>query len=502
MTGASHLTKVLYYNWVDYLDDEARGGGVSIYQANLADAIAKRGDISASFLSAGLSYDLRAGASRWEAVRHGRKLSPRRFEIVNSGVMAPSHHSLGSSAQLSHPATRACFASFLRVHGPFDIVHFNTLEGLPADVLSLREQFPETRFVLSLHNYYPFCPQVNLWFDEAENCQSHAEGAKCIECVPHRPPENLVRMANALAYWLKTRGVRPGTRRFDLVFRTAMRLGRRAGLMQALLRRQSGSVSNMTLRSQAQKFAERRQKMVGLVNEHCDAVLCVSDRVRQIATGHQVRPDLLQTCYIGTKEAHLYQASRPRGDVPGADGTVTLGYLGYMRRDKGFFFLLNALERLPADLAKRIRLVVAARPGPAGAMARLDGLRRSLADVQHIPGYGHGDLKRILAPVDVGLVPVMWEDNLPQVAIEMHARRIPLLTSDLGGARELANCPEMVFRAGQIDSFHARLRFILNGGLDVARYWAGATAPVTMDQHVDTLLEAYRARSYPAALAA
>ena len=53
-------------------------------------------------------------------------------------------------------------------------------------------------------------------------------------------------------------------------------------------------------------------------------------------------------------------------------------------------------------------------------------------------------------PPTSGVVPVLWHDNLPQVAIEMHARHIPLLTSDMGGAQELGNCPEMVFAALQL----------------------------------------------------
>ena len=31
--------KILYYNWVDYLDAERRGGGVSVYQKNLIAAL-------------------------------------------------------------------------------------------------------------------------------------------------------------------------------------------------------------------------------------------------------------------------------------------------------------------------------------------------------------------------------------------------------------------------------------------------------------------------------
>ena len=39
-----------------------------------------------------------------------------------------------------------------------------------AAVLALGAQWPEMRIVLSLHNYYPFCPQVNLWHAERETC--------------------------------------------------------------------------------------------------------------------------------------------------------------------------------------------------------------------------------------------------------------------------------------------------------------------------------------------
>ena len=35
------------------------------------------------------------------------------------------------------------------------------------------------------------------------------------------------------------------------------------------------------------------------------------------------------------------------------DGTITLGYLGYMRRDKGYFFLMKALQALPKKIRAR-----------------------------------------------------------------------------------------------------------------------------------------------------
>jgi glycosyltransferase involved in cell wall biosynthesis len=205
-----------------------------------------------------------------------------------------------------------------------------------------------------------------------------------------------------------------------------------------------------------------------------------------------VARDRMRTSYIGTKHADLFDTTRPRGPLPGGDGMLHLAYLGYMRRDKGFFFLLDALEALPAELAGRIHLTVAARRGDASAMGRLDALGEWLGGVTHHDGYTHDNLDDILAPVDVGVVPVLWEDNLPQVAIEMHARHIPLLTSDRGGARELAAHDAMVFASGDAAAFRDRIETVLAGGIDIDAYWRDAKAPQSMDGHLAELLEIYR----------
>ena len=166
-----------------------------------------------------------------------------------------------------------------------------------------------------------------------------------------------------------------------------------------------------------------------------------------------------------------------------------------MRRDKGFFFLLDALEALPDALLARLGLVVAARRGPPEAMARLAALKPRLAQLIHHDGYTHDTLDESLAPVDIGLVPVMWYDNLPQVAIELHARHLPLLCAALGGAPERADCEAMTFPAGDSAAFRARIEASLAGDIDFDAYWEGAQAPVSMEEHITELLEIYRSRA-------
>lgn len=493
----SNQMRVLYYNWVDYLDDERRGGGVTVYQRNLMAALGDQATTDPVFLSSGISYDVRRSQVRWEQVRHGPDEDrARRYEIINSGVLSPAHHSFGNPAQLSDDATTEVFFDFVEQTGPYDVIHFNNLEGLPADVLKIKERFPQTKVILSLHNYYPICPQVNLWHQERVACTDFKDGMKCDTCLLHKPDERLVRLANAMAYHLKCHGVRPGTRRFDILFRQAMRIGSRSARAFSWLKRRmrkappsltSGSVAN----NPAQGFETRRDGMIARINQHCDLVLGVSDRVCEIAERYGISRDILRTSYIGARDAVKYDQTQPKPSILREDKTLTLAFLGYMRRDKGFFFLLNALEALPDELASRLRLLVAALPGPPEAMDRLASLQPHLAELRHVNGYTHDGMDELLADVDVGVVPVLWEDNLPQVAIEMHARHLPLLTADMGGAQELSRCPEMIFKGGDVASFGDRIRALLEGEVDMDRYWAGAMAPKRMDQHLDELNRHY-----------
>lgn len=487
--------RVLYYNWVDYHDPEQRGGGVSTYQRNLMQAWADDKRCEAVFISSGLSYDLPARAPRWERQRcdgpSARADKTKRYDIVNSGVLAPAHHAFGNDAQIHHAATQQVFFDFIEKTGPYDVVHFNNLEGLPASVLELKKLWPQTRVVLSLHNYYPFCAQVNLWFQEKVSCTDFQAGQNCTNCLPHRHDDRLLRLANGLAYRLKWLGFHPKTWAFDVAFRWTLRFGVRLNRAMSWLRRQGHQPTLINARSAAAGFSGRRAQMVDLINRHCDQVLCVSKAVQRLAVGFGINPDLAQVSYIGTRAAESFHRTKPRGRIVADDATLTLGFLGYMRRDKGFFFLLDALEALPPETLCRLRLVVAARRGDAATMARLMTLGGRLAGLTFRDGYGAQDLDDLLQAVDVGVIPVLWHDNLPQVAIEMHARHIPLLTADRGGAQELGNCPDMVFAAGNIAAFHNRINALLSDQFDPNAYWQGALAPVSMPDHIEALFQDY-----------
>ena len=469
--------RVLHYNWADPDDPAGRGGGVRHYMQGLIRALAERPGWRVSTLSSGLAHDLRARPPRWRQVRGAH------FEIVNARPLAPSQADFASPAQISHPPTEAAFRDFLRQTGPYDIVHFHTLEGLPAQVLEIAAE--HARVVLSLHNYHTLCAQVNLWRQERAHCRDFANGQHCRTCLPLMPDPRAVRRAYQLETCLARLGVGSGRWACDRVLRPLLRRGWRVA--RRLVQRRSGA-SGPTA---SLDHAQRRARIVGLVNAHCARVLAVSERTRAIALAHgMVR---VQTLYIGSDQAREWARSTPRKWPArfAADRPLRLTYLGYMRRDKGFGFLLQALADLPAPLAQRIHLTVAARRGEARMMAQMQALRGHLAGLCWHDGYTQTGLDALLTDTDLGVVPPLWQDNLPQTALEMHARHIPILTSDRGGASELGGSDALVFRAGDSAGFAARLGQVLDGQICLQRYWAQARAPQDMARHADALAHQY-----------
>jgi glycosyltransferase involved in cell wall biosynthesis len=486
--------RILYYNWIDYLDDlDKRGGGVTVYQKNLIDSLASQNDMDIYFLSSGTEYGL---FSKQPYVRELKPYrSTRRFELVNSELPAPGHLGFDNPASIRGSLTEHAFAMFLREHGPFDVVHFNNLEGIPVKILELKLRHPGTRFILSLHNYYSVCPQVNLWWREKENCTDYNHGRNCPACLDYEPNSSGMKKANRVTRVLNRLGMSTHSsmhRFFFFLIRDVNRLQKAVFAKEEEAKLIKVDASSHTSLEYQQR---RRREFAHYINRYCDAALAVSNRVSEVVTRFGINPGLVRTLYIGTKVAESFK--RPDLEVLRQQISerhfLTLGYLGYMRRDKGFYFLIDALETIPGHLASRINLIIAAKLHDPSIMKRLALLADRFHSVEFCDGYTHDMLDGIYDRMDLAVVPVLWEDNLPQVAIESVCHHTPVLTSNLGGAQELG-CynPLFTFKANDKPDFTARLKTFVEEPMRLLEYWDNVMVPVTMDRHIDELINVYR----------
>jgi hypothetical protein len=91
----------------------------------------------------------------------------------------------------------------------------------------------------------------------------------------------------------------------------------------------------------------------------------------------------------------------------------------------------------------------------------------------------------------LGIVPVLWEDNLPQVAFEFKGLGIPVLASEYGGASELSKSDHFKFSVTKKGDFRNKLRAIMDQPSLINDYWENGIPLKSNREHVDKLVELY-----------
>jgi glycosyltransferase involved in cell wall biosynthesis len=107
---------------------------------------------------------------------------------------------------------------------------------------------------------------------------------------------------------------------------------------------------------------------------------------------------------------------------------ITFGFIGSLIPSKGIEWLISAF----LATAGRNRLVIAG----AGSSEYTEKLRR-MAGEANITFLGHTDNADFYASIDVCIVPSLWPDTFPGVAIEASANSRPVIGSKIGGIPEI-----------------------------------------------------------------
>lgn len=472
--------RILLYNWVQCDDKNGRGGGVTVYLNNLINEIVRerRSDMEVFFLSSGTYYDIYHEEIRYEETPNQYRGTCRTFSIINSPVFSPAFLSFYYLDKvLYNEDMREIVCRFLKEYGPFDAVHFHNLEGLSLPVLDCKRNYPDTKFMYSLHNYYPFCPQVNLWREETCNCSLPDTGRECIGCLSEHVPADKLRHKMAMTY--------------NLVKNPSERL---AKAYEYCGRQLDEYYEKYEKKELAQHDRERLERLLGeyrtsfvkKLNSNMDMVFAVSGRVGEIAVRMGIERDKVKVSYIGTKAADF---ARNRGNCSWDGEVLSVIYMGYQRTDKGYYFLAEVLNRMPEHIAGRIDIMLAAKKNPNPRYGDVEIHKEKFHSFAAKDGYSRDEMEALLADKNLGIIPVLWEDNLPQTAIEMTAYGVPVLASDLGGASELCDSEDFVFRAGDIEDCIHKITQFVEHPEKLEGYWRHYKGLTTMKEHLAEMAE-------------
>lgn len=493
--------RILYYNWVSYFDEPLQGGGVSIYCRNLIDYLTQKDNYQISFLYSGTDYTYLRKSPHIKKVRNQRHPHVPTFSLFNSPIPSPSYLSFEDPiGNIQNSELENCFQQFLAQQEPFDIIHFHNLEGLTANCLKIAKE-SGARIVFSLHNYWAVCPQVNLWQLESSPCTNYLEGRACVSCIPEKIDVNLELTIKKLDDLGSLTG--RGGKAMRLIKKIYTRLYRR----QVWNRTKPDTKSPLTkpidvagkeLPQQASLYRQRREEIVSLINQYVDVALSVSERTASIYKQYGVDPGKLTTQYIGSSSTQFpIPSNNPAAYSLGQP--FKLIYMGPSRKDKGFYFLLEELRSLPQEELSSLELVIACRVTDIIELTksveykgRLLSLAQSVHRFRYYPGYKYDNIPSMLDGIHLGVVPPLWEDNLPQVTYELLACRVPVLCSNRGGAQEFVRHPAFIFDPAKAGDFQEKLRTIRENPHLLTEFWQEARSPKPIEQHFQELVEIYQ----------
>ena len=372
------------------------------FQRDLMNALAARGH-EVTFYSAALSDFSRRLKLQWS-----RRDGIDRAELWNSPVK-PSV-SDDPRVQIGSAAIDAITESVLDKVRP-DVVHVHELSGHGLSVLDVvnRRGIP---CVVSFHNFWPVCPQLNLIDAAGELCLDDAEGAKCARCR-----------------WLPTAKERTHIESMKSVFRSTPLFGplrRIRRILRHSVANVSGSVAPVgwsEAEFPAEAFAERRRRAVAALNGGT-LVHAMSTSSARVLEGRGVSPSRIR---IRPISLYSLGSLRPLAHKP-ASHLVTFGYRGALSYVKGLHVLVAAFARLDQS---RARLLIYGAGEPRYERGLRD-LAKSL-NVEFRGEYKREDLPAIDAEIDVGVVPSIWDETFCLTGLEFLRSGVPVIAAQIGG---------------------------------------------------------------------
>lgn len=493
--------RVLYYNWDCYFKKTIYGGGVSAYCENLIDYLADKDGWKVEFLYSGIEYSYFQKKPYIRRVNNNCHPHVPTFSLVNSPIPAPSHFAFDDPiGNVKNQILENCFQKFLETQAPFDIIHFHNLEGLTANCLKIAKE-SGARVVFSLHNYWAVCPQVNLWKLENSHCSDYLDGRGCIACLPGNLDLDLelsLRKLNhlgSLVYLNEQALPLKILKRFYNIYH--YKIWRRLKALTKSPLNKPLEICGSQLPQQAKLYRDRREEIVSSINSYVDVALSVSERSASIYRHYGIDPDILTTQYIGSK-ATQFQVPVNKIVKYSPGEPFRLIYIGHSRKDKGFYFLLEELRSLSEEELRSLELVIASRitdyfelTMAAKQKGQLLSLAQSLHRLMYYPGYAYENIPKLLDGIHLGVVPPLWEDNLPQVTFELLACRIPVLCSNRGGAQEFIRHPAFIFDPAKPGDFQHKLRTIRENPHLLTEFWQKARPIQSLEQHFQELTRVY-----------
>jgi glycosyltransferase involved in cell wall biosynthesis len=351
-----------------------------------------------------------------------------------------------------NPVVAAAFRRILRTVRP-DAVHFFHLRNLGADLLHVAVD-SKVRTVVHLTDYWFLCPRFTLLRSDGRLCEGPPEGG--LGCIPcHRPD------------------LSPGF--FDPDVREAVRAY--AGYAGFQVGRGDRAAEVMAL--------VRRPGYLREALDRVDAVIAPSEFLRSMFARNGYPVERMRVVPYGLAPGLI-----GRRHVAPRRGPLRVGFIGVLSPWKAPHIAVEAVRAVEGDLV----LSVYGRLTDEPFREYIEGMRATAAADPRIRFEGHFDRSRlgqVLGDLDLLLVPSVWYENTPLVALEARQAGVPVIASRLGGLSESVREGRdgWLFPPGEIAGLAACLRRCLESPDTLASL--APEPPPSIAENYERLREAY-----------
>ncbi|MEX2217847.1 MAG: glycosyltransferase [Phycisphaerales bacterium] len=485
--------RIALLGWARLSFQAQQGSGYNLSASELAAGLAMSGH-EVVYLSSGRRYGLRpwafiARTERWRGVEC--------FDLYNSPNPSPASYNFRNTrAELDHGRQVRLVLRWLE-RRRIDVVHIHSLEGFPLSLIGAIEAAGGgRRAVVTPHNYWFVCPQVDLMRGETALCRDYDGGRACEGCLRSGPAwrtrlkrrlgqaaERVVGMEIAGLLrkaakevpdrWRELTGALPpesfNARKPDPETAAGFDAGAGGGGAGArgdgLIRHHYGWERRDSIRKPIaptalddnEKFlasdrhlvvlngyGRRRVAGVEALNR-ASLVIPPSDFVRSVYVRMGLDERRSRTVRLG--QPHFDQINRRARRSPfygmrpwdpaTARRPLRFAFFGAMRPSKGIDILAAAIPLLTREVRQRCQFHIRAQ-------GKDWPLRKALSVFPEVAFSGQYDLLQLIGSggeYDVGLLPHAWFENSPLVLLEhLHAGKF-VICSRLGGPVEWVRPP-------------------------------------------------------------
>lgn len=500
--------RVAFLGWARLSMQAREGSGYNLSASELAAGLALMGH-HVFYLRSGMDYSLRRGMfiRRYETWR-----GVECHDLFNSPNLSPAASNFEQMPiEMSSPEQTKLVLGWLD-SVKAEVVHIHSLEGFSLDLIPAIRKSGRA-VVVTPHNYWYACPQVDLLHREREVCLDYQGGTRCVGCLNPEPAralrarrrreQSMTRQIGTAPYqaarqvwlFLKRHAV-PASRRkrplkwspppLDPEIGMGFQVGDPAlhpGTIEHNLKLDEQDKLVTLGRSpldQNERFlnathhlvvlndyGKRRVAGVDALN-HANIVIPPSRFVLNTFLRMGLRPEIGRHLRLG--QVHFDQLNRlvrrsPFYNVrpwePGSGRPLRFAFHGTVRNNKGLEILVSAIPLLPKEIRQRCHFQIRAAGWDWTFRKRMS----VYPEVQFCGGY---DMLQLLASVgeyDVGILPHVWFENSPLVLLEhLHAGKF-VIASRLGGPPEWIDEPRngMLFPAGSPEDLAACIERLVRG---------------------------------------